>query len=261
MSSERPVQPALSDLLAGYLSRQANAHAAGLATADSSAEVTPYDAGPVHPIDARLAWDETLAVAGQFESRLDPQAWRAPPQWPLLVAAHEPVVALACAVGNFPQLVRHFHNIVQTPPLSRLRPNGDRSNPAATPSLLDWARQASAFPQLLLAVGSLRLAKQFDEADKLVAVHDARVPVAWRTAWDNEKAALAWHAGAAEKARDLWQKLEPAVPVLFNRGMAELFLDRPQAARQPLSDAIARLPEDGAWHHLGRLYLTLCQSA
>ena len=49
-------------------------------------------------------------------------------------------------------------------------------------------------------------------------------------------------------------------PVLFNRGMAALFSDRPQEARTALTEAVARLPEAGAWHHLGRLYLALAES-
>jgi len=47
------------------------------------------------------------------------------------------------------------------------------------------------------------------------------------------------------------------VPVLFNRGMAALFLDRPAEARADLRKATERLPESSGWHHLGRLYLAL----
>src|SRR5207247_3156316 len=116
------------------------------------------------------------------------------------------------------------------------------------------------FPQMLLALGSLRLAKQIDAAKAFARKHEAEVPAAWRTAWDNEKAALAWHAGRAEEARAIWQKLEPTVPVQFNRGMAELFLGETGAGRQHLVAAIAQIPETSAWHHLGRLYLTLAQA-
>jgi hypothetical protein len=48
-------------------------------------------------------------------------------------------------------------------------------------------------------------------------------------------------------------------PAQFNRGMAALFTDRPAAARPLLKAAIAQLPESSAWHHLGRLYLTLAE--
>ena len=47
--------------------------------------------------------------------------------------------------------------------------------------------------------------------------------------------------------------------MLFNRGMAALFLGRPAEAREPLRQAVAQLPEKGSWHHLARLYLTLAE--
>ena len=55
------VQPSLEVLMAGYVRRQAEAAALGLA-AEPGAEVTPYEAGPVQPIDPKLA--ETLIPSG-----------------------------------------------------------------------------------------------------------------------------------------------------------------------------------------------------
>ena len=52
MSHETSVQPNLADLLATYLSRQADARAAGIATYDG--EVTPMSR-PVQPLDPKLA--------------------------------------------------------------------------------------------------------------------------------------------------------------------------------------------------------------
>ena len=80
------------------------------------------------------------------------------------------------------------------------------------------------------------------------------IPAEWRAAWTNEKAALAWHQGQTESARALWSAMEPSVPVLFNRGMAALFLGETAQGRAALDEAIARLPESSAWHHLARLY-------
>src|SRR5260370_35953625 len=57
-----PVQPKLSSLLARYLDRQASAHNDGLAAAEIG-EVVPYEVGPVQPIDARPAWEESVAGA------------------------------------------------------------------------------------------------------------------------------------------------------------------------------------------------------
>src|SRR5579883_2801288 len=106
MPHETPVQPTLNDLLAQYLHRQAESQAAGISRCDS--EVTPYEVGPVQPLDPKLAWDEALAALGSAQ----PQKRQAPPHWSLLVASHEPVVAIAFCAGNFPQLMRSFQSLL-----------------------------------------------------------------------------------------------------------------------------------------------------
>jgi hypothetical protein len=214
----------------------------------------------VQPINPKLAWDEAVAIFALSGQPVSAQGWKAPPHWASLVAGHEPVLGLALSAANFPQLVRNFHMILQTTDLSALKPQAGR--PTSAPDLIEWADGVAAhkhFPQALLALGTLRLAKQLDAAEKFAQGLDADVPPAWRPAWENEKAALAWHSGRAEEALALWQQLEPTVPVLFNRGMAELFLGQTGAGREHLTAAVARLPETSAWHHLGQLYLTLAQ--
>jgi hypothetical protein len=255
MSHERPAQPSLSDLLTRYLAKQADACAVG--AAGGADEVTPYEAGPVQPIDPKLAWDEALAVFTLAEAPVSARGWKAPPAWSQLVASHEPVVALALAAGNFPQLVRNFHMILQTTDPGRLRPQPGR--PTAGPELIAWAESVRDMPRTLLALGTLRLAKQMDAAAAYLRKQDAGISAPWRTAWENEKAALAWHAGRADEALALWQRLDATVAVQFNRGMAQLFLGNADAARGELTAAVARLPETSAWHHLGRLYLTLAR--
>ncbi len=254
-------QPDLAQLLSGYLKRQADAHALGLATFDLPGEVVPYEAGPVQPIDPCLAWLEASAAARFFVANVPAQSWKAPPAWPALVAGHEPTVALALCVGNFPQLVRDLHPLLQTANLTDLRPGNTR--PVPVPGLSEWAGrmgEKKSFPQALLAVGALRLAKQFDQASELLTRCAADVPAAWRSAWENEKAALAWQRGNGEAARALWDAQPASVPVLFNRGMAALFLGEPAEARAALTQAVGELPESSAWHHLGRLYLTLAEA-
>jgi tetratricopeptide (TPR) repeat protein len=256
MSRQTPVQPQLGDLLARYLEKQADACAVGATV--SPDEVTAYEAGPVQPIDPKLAWDEACAVFGLGGAACDTHGWQAPPAWSSLVAGHEPVLALALCAANFPQLVRNFHMVLQTADLTTCQPQAGRPVPA--PELLAWADDVAGrkqFPQVLLALGTLRLAKQLDAAETYARKHDTAVPAAWRAAWENEKAALAWHAGRPEAALAAWRQLEPTVPVLFNRGMAELFLGKADTASAHLAAAVAQLPESSAWHHLGRLYLTL----
>ncbi len=252
--------PPLADLLACYLERQASAHADGLAAPEAAGEVVPFEAAPVQPVDARSAWDEAGRVLPLYLAGADPKALPVPPDWPGLVAGHEPAVALAFCLGNFPQLVRNVHPLLHAADLAKLRPQPGR--PPAAPGLKEWATRVAGtnqFPQTLLALGALRLARQFDDAGELLTAHAAAVPAEWRAGWANEAAALAWHRGRAEEAFAQWQAQADSVPVLFNRGMAALFLDRPAQARSWLTAAVAQLPEAGAWHHLGRLYLTLAE--
>jgi tetratricopeptide (TPR) repeat protein len=258
--TDTPVQPSLATLMARYLQQQAEAHAAGLAAVDLTGEVLPYEAGPVQPIDARPAWEEAVAAIGLLCPGVKKGSWQAPPQWPQLVATNEPATALAFSLGNFPQLVRNLFLLLQHKNLKELRPTAGR--PIAAPALVEWARevaQKKQYPQLLLAIGALRLARQFDQAADLLKAHEADVPAEWQNLLANEKAALAWHRGDAEEALRVWQAMPESVPVLFNRGMAALFLDRPADARAALSRAVAQLPDSSAWHHLGSLYLALAE--
>jgi tetratricopeptide (TPR) repeat protein len=255
MSHETSVQPNLADLLAKYLSRQADAQAAGIVNHDG--EVTPYELGPVQPLDPKLAWDESLAVLTHFndESFKRPQA---PPLWAQLVSGHESAMAIAFSVANFPQLMRNFHDILTQPNLGDMRPTVSR--PTAAAELTPWVEQVAQkkqYPQMLLALGTLRLAKNFEAAEKFVSANDASVPAEWRNAWENEKAAVAWHRGRHDDARKAWDALEPTAPVLFNRGMAALFAGDIAVAKKHLTAAVGQLPASSAWHHLGRLYLTL----
>jgi hypothetical protein len=69
-----PSQPPLAELMSRYLSRQAGAHAAGLAPVEATGEVVPFEAAPVQTVDppsfpaqhqgALLAGATRLAAAG-----------------------------------------------------------------------------------------------------------------------------------------------------------------------------------------------------
>ena len=255
-------QPKLSDLMARYLNQQTSAQGAGLAPFALGSEVVPFEAGPVQPVDPRPAWEESLAVAPFFVAGIKTRSWQAPPEWPQLVSAQEPAVALAFCVGNYPQLMRDFHVIMNRANLGKLRPVSGK--PLTLPALMEWTRQVTdkkQFPQYLVALGALRLAKQYDKTADVIKAGQQAVPQEWRSAWANEEAALAWHRGQSEKALGLWQQQEPSVPVLFNRGMASLFLEKTSEAKAALSAAVTQLPEAGAWHHLCRLYLALASSS
>lgn len=240
------VQPTLESLMAGYLRRQAEAAALGLAP-EPGAEVTPYEAGPVQPIDPKLAWDEALAVLRYLGIEL--KTPKAPAGWVNLVAQAEPQVAIAFCVGNYPQLVRDFHKLLQQTDLSALRPSA-----GVALNVSNLAEQARDFPDAVFALATNRLARQFDRADRLSKLD---VPAEWQSAWDNEVASLAWHRGKADEAIAAWRKQKPTLPVRFNLAMAGLFSGRGQAVKADLETVMSELPENSAWHHLARLYHTL----
>src|SRR6516225_8460682 len=104
-----PTPLSLADLFRRYLEGQAAACADGLGSPETAGEVVPHEAAPVQPVDPRLAWDDALAVVRYYPSARAAQTWAVPPEWPAVVAAHEPAVALAFCAGNFPQLVRNLH--------------------------------------------------------------------------------------------------------------------------------------------------------
>jgi hypothetical protein len=245
----------LAELFTEYLQRQMAAQAEGLGFADRDGQVVPYEAVPVQPVEPRLAWEDALAVVNHSPQASTSARWKVPPEWPVLVAGQEPAIALAFAIGNYPQLVRNLHPLLTAGDLTVLRTPPSR--PACVPAeLLDWATGTQSFPQILVAAGVLRLARRFDEAASLLR-SQTDVPAAWKPVCANEEAALLWHRGQSDEALALWQSQKASVPVLFNRGMASLFLGRIEEARAALTAAVEKLPETSAWHHLGHLYLAL----
>jgi tetratricopeptide (TPR) repeat protein len=249
-----PAHPDLADLFSRYLEHQAAAHAEGLGIAEDG-EVALYDAVPVQPVEPRLAWTEALAALKYLAPSTDFPSLAVPPEWSSLVAAHEPETTLPFCLGNFPQLVRHLPALLRP-----ARPEAPTANPAPE-GVLNWANEAAAagsFPLTLLAASLPRLARDFDAAERFLPAESA-VPPEWRAAWANEKAALLWQRGHFEQAAALWRSQKESVPVLFNRGMAALFLGDAVEARTCLTRATSLLGEEDAWHHLGRLYLALAE--
>ena len=256
---DRPnaVQPPLADLMVRYLGRQTAAHAAGMAAIEAG-EVEPYEAVPVQAVDPRQAWDEANAALKYF-AETGGKAVKAIAEWPQLVAAQESYTAMPMAAGNYPQLVRDLAPLFHAAKMSDLV-----NEPASAAEIAGLVESAEAsarsgeFPRALIAVGVLRLARQFAVAERLLK--SVNPPAAWRDAWANEEAALLWQSGRRDEAARRWQGLPDSVPILFNRGMAALFLDRPADARAALRAAVEKIPESGGWHHLGRLYLALAES-
>jgi tetratricopeptide (TPR) repeat protein len=256
-SSDRPAPLSLSDLFSQYLREQVATQAQGFGSLEAACEVVPFDAVPVQPVDPQVAWDDALAVLRYFPAAAAPPSWAVPEDWPALVCDQEPAVALAFCLGNFPQLVRNLHPLLNGSDLAALRVAPAR--PLTASSLMHWVNSSREPAHLLLAAGLLRLARHFDEAQDLLG-KAASLPTEWQPIRANEAAALTWHRGRADEALALWEAQPASVPVLFNRGMAALFLGRPDPARSALTEAVAALPETSAWYHLGHLYLALAEA-
>ena len=248
----RPTPASITELFTQYLNGQVAAREQGLALDVPEGEVVPYEATPVQPVDPRQAWDDAIAAAKLFPG-VAVKTWSVPNEWPALVTAQEPAVALAFCIGNFPQLVRNVHPLLAGGELSALRVNTTRV--AVPAGLTEWTASVREPAQVLVAAAALRLTRHFDEAEQLLKrVTD------WKPLVANEQAALAWHRGQCDQAVALWQAQTPSAPVLFNRGMASLFLGDSGTARANLDQAVKLLPETSAWYHLGRLYLALADA-
>jgi hypothetical protein len=252
-TTNRPTPATIADLFKQYLGSQVAARAEGLGLELPDGEVMPFDAVPIQPVDPKLAWEDALAAVRCFPG-VEARSWPVPAEWPVLVHGQEPAVALAFCVGNFPQLVRNLQPLLGGADLTALRADTGRANAPA--GLVEWTSAAVEPAQILVAAGALRLAHQFDDAARLLK----RITLpAWKDLLENEKAALAWHRGDFAAAAKAWHAQKLTAPVLFNRGMAALFLGEPKA-RTALNEAVKMLPETGAWHHLGRLYLALADA-
>src|SRR5438105_4067544 len=159
-SSKIAGQPALAELMARFLNRQAAAHAAGIAIAGSGGEAVPYEAVPVQPVDPRLAWDGAGEAIRCFQPEPALQVKQAPAEWATLVAGHEPAGAIAFCAGNFPQLVRDIHTLLSAKDLSKLCPGPGRV--LCVDGITSWAAQLAQTNQrldVLLAAGVCRLAR------------------------------------------------------------------------------------------------------
>jgi tetratricopeptide (TPR) repeat protein len=269
--SPQPAQPRLSELLARYLRQPAHPR--------TSREVELHNLLEVS-VDLELSWAEATRVLSYWHPDSKVGALQPPEDWSFLVEnnQHELVAATPFALGNYPQIVRNVQSLLQGGDLSSLRPakadawraggvspSRESDVPGrqeSHPGLQHWADKLARKgrePQTLLAAGVLRLARHFDEAGELLERAEKAGASKWLAARSNEKAALAWHRGDAEAAADLWRSQAGSVPVLFNRGMADLFLGKAAKARSWLGKVVEQLPDDDGWHHLGRLYLVLAE--
>jgi tetratricopeptide (TPR) repeat protein len=222
-------------------------------------EVEPHEVAVGFRCDPRLAWDEGLSVLSALGLKQQKNL-AAPADWPAVVARHEPVAAQPMALAGYPQRVRDLTNLLQAVDLKGLRPSG--ASQPASPSLRNWAiKQAKKgdLTETLLAAAVLREAHDLDQAESILTGQPCQPSDTLRPAYINEQAALLWQKGHAEQSLALWESLPESAASFFNRGMAHLFLEQTGKARELLQKAVALLPENIGWHHLGSLYLALAE--
>jgi tetratricopeptide (TPR) repeat protein len=244
-------QPSLEDLMVRFLANRSDASAG--AVEHSEGEVEPYEVAAGFRVDPRAAWtdaNDTLTAARPEQAK--PALPPLPTEWATLVAQPSAAFAVAMAAGNFPQRVKDLQPLLTTFEPGVLRPGGSQTPPSGFSGLRTWAaKQAKSSP--LMAAGIARVLGDFDTAEERLACAEASAER------ENERAALLWHRGECEKALAAWQSQPESPAVLFNRGMALLFLGQLPEARAALATAVAVLPENHGWNALAKLYLSLAE--
>lgn len=250
--------PSLAELTMRFVNRPIDASAIE-SEADALGEVVPHEVSVGFRADPRLAWQEGLGVLDAFGLKGEMKA-AAPAEWAGIVVRQDAAAAQPFALGNYPQRVRELATLLQTADLSKLLTAAE-SRPAS-PALRGWAAKQAATgspANALLAAAVLRAAGDLEQAETTLNVLRAAAPASWQAAVRNEEAALLWQQGQFEKAAAIWDALDENPAVLFNRGLAALFLGRSAKARESLKKASVALPETGGWHHLAGLYLALAE--
>jgi tetratricopeptide (TPR) repeat protein len=256
-SNPNPVaQPSLQDLMVRFLASRSDA-ADGSAVEPAGGEVEPHEVAAGFRVDPRAAWtNATDALPAR------PESSKLPTEWPALVGQPSAAFAVAFAAGNFPQRVKDLQPLLAKFDPAGMRPSGSQPPSQGLSGLRTWVIRETKKGQpvpALLAAGVARVIGEFDWAEELLGAAESLCGGELRAAWENERAALLWHRGRTDEALAAWNALPESPAVLFNRGMALLFLGRLTEARAVLTRAIAVLPDESGWNALARLYLAIAE--
>ena len=238
-------QPTLEDLMVRFLASRSDAAAA--AVEHGEGEVEPHEVATGFRVDPRTAWTDATALIKPGVQTPGASVVPLPNDWATLVNQPAPAFAVPMAAGNFPQRVRDLQPLLTKFDAAELRPSTTPSPMPGLSGLRNWIAKNAA-TQPLLAGGLARLIGDFDTAEKLIPAPAA-----------NERAALLWQRGQCEQALTAWTSLPETPEVLFNRGMALLFLGKIAEAKPALAKAVAALPETSGWNALARLYLAVAE--
>jgi hypothetical protein len=250
-------QPTLAELMVRFLATRSDAAAAAVEPAEG--EVEPYEVAAGFRVDPRAAWTDALVglnpTAGSPKTPL-------PADWASVVAQPTPACAVAMAAGNFPQRVRDLQPLLARFNPAELRPSGHPVPSQGLSGLRTWIVRETKKRQpqsSLLAAGVARVIGETEWAEELLNDAEPLCGGDLRAAWENERAALLWESGRCEEALAAWDRLPETPAVVFNRGMANLFLGNSKEARAALARAVEMVPEENGWNALARLYQTVAE--
>lgn len=235
------VQPSLEDLMVRFLASHSDA--AATAVEFGEGDVEPHEVATGFRVDPWAAWNDAT-------SQIIAASVPLPPDWATLVNQPAGAFAVPMALGNFPQRVRDLHPLLTKFEPTELRPSGSQTPMAGFAALRSWIIKNAA-SQPLISGGLARAIGDFETAEKLLNSND---PLA-----ANERAALLWQRGRCGEALAAWNAMPESPAVLFNRGMALLFLGNLSEARVALTKAAAILPETSGWKTLTSLYLAVAE--
>jgi hypothetical protein len=225
-------QPSINELMVRFLAKGSDMVESG--------EFEPHEVAAGFRVDPRAAWTDATTNNPTAPVPL-------PPDWATLVNQPAAAFAVPMAAGNFPQRVRDLQPLLAKFDPAELRPSGSQPPLPGLAGLRGWvARNAATQPEL--AAGLARLIGDFDQAEKTLAAGPG-----------NERAALLWQRGRCEEALAVWNGLPESPAVLFNRGMALLFLGKTAEAKPVLAKATEAIPEASGWNALARLYLAVAE--
>ena len=243
-NNNTPSQPTLEDLMVRFFATRSDAASAAVELGES--EVEPYEVAAGFRVDSRAAWLDATATHTTGGNAPPPAV--PPTEWAALVAQPAAAFAVPMAAGHFPQRVKDLQPLLAKFNPAELRPSGSQTPTPGLVGLRTWiAKNGSAHPTV--AAGIARTLGDFDTAEKLLA----------GTNTDNERAALLWQRGRCDEALAHWDAATESPAVLFNRGMARLFLGRAVEARASLQKAVDVIPDAIGWHALARLYLAVAE--
>jgi hypothetical protein len=241
-------QPTIDALMVRFLANRSDAE--GSAVESGESEVEPYEVAAGFRVDPRAAWlDATAPGTSPGGGTTPTPAVQQPTEWAALVAQPAAAFAVPMAAGHFPQRVKDLQPLLAKFDPNELRPSGTQTATPGFPGLRNWlAKTGKSTP--LVAAGIARTLGEFDTADQLLAAVDGA---------ENDRAATLWTRGRCADALTMWEGLPETSAVLFNRGMARLFLGQLDSARNELQRAVDAIPETSGWNALARLYLALAE--